>query len=166
MRNLVFFGVFFVSLGIATAQSAPGKPAEPTAIGVAFRLDPTSQELRRLPNEDWKPAGPSMGNNLIYAVVPGSKSAFRLKAGEKVEFVFNTGKPESVSLYRFEQKKDKRRFGYGRVGVVRDDSIKGLHVNLSKYGESSYKLAPVSALNPGEYAIVIADEVFTFGIDQ
>jgi len=166
MRKLAFAFLPILSLGICNAQSAPGKPAEPTAIGVVFRLDPSNQALQRLPNEDWKPAGPSMGNNVIYAVVPGSKSSFRVKAGEKAEFVFNSGRPETVSLYRFELKKDKRRFGYERVGMVRGDYLKGLHVDISKYGESSYKLVPASPLDPGEYAIIIGDEVFTFGIDQ
>jgi hypothetical protein len=43
--------------------------------------------------------------------------------------------------------------------------VKGLPVELTQFGASSYKLVPASPLTPGEYAITIADEVYTFGVD-
>lgn len=72
-----------------------------------YRLDPVSQELKKLPDEQWKQTGS------IYDViigVSGASSSVRVKAGEKTEFAFKTGSPENVSLYRFVQKKNKREF--------------------------------------------------------
>jgi hypothetical protein len=91
-----------------------------------------------------------------------------VKAGEKLEFLFKTGSPEQMSLYSFELKKNMRSFAYARennMGRIFEE-IKGLPVEVSIYGERSYKLVPASPLAPGEYAIIIAEEVYTFGVDQ
>jgi hypothetical protein len=45
------------------------------------------------------------------------------------------------------------------------EEIPGLPVTVSKYGDSSYKLVPSSALVPGEYAIIFAGKVMSFGVD-
>jgi hypothetical protein len=44
--------------------------------------------------------------------------------------------------------------------------IRGLPVEVSQYGGSSYELVPTAPLTPGEYAIMIAGVLYTFGIDQ
>jgi hypothetical protein len=107
---------------------------------------------------------------MTYSIqVSRDRSSFRLKVGDKLEFVFKTGSPEKVSLYRFDQKSNKRRFdyekGHGRNGDSGLEPIKGLPVEVSKFGESSYQLVPASPLTPGEYAIMIAEEAYTFGVD-
>ena len=43
--------------------------------------------------------------------------------------------------------------------------VNNLPIEVRKYSESSYKLAPASSLPPGEYAMIIAEEVYTFGVD-
>jgi hypothetical protein len=60
------------------AQTA-NKVVEPEAIGVVFSLDPSSQELKRLPNEPWK-KHQSNGFNKIttFLRVDGTASTFRL----------------------------------------------------------------------------------------
>jgi hypothetical protein len=172
LRNLFVILLLVPPLGFCKAQNTPAKPIEPSAIGVVYRLDPTSQELKKLPDEHWKQASHATGmNTLTYSVeVSGDSSSFRLKASERVDFVFQTGSPEKVSLYRFDQKKNKRRFDYekGHGYDLRQglEAIRGLPADVSKYGESSYKLVPASPLPPGEYAINIAGEVYTFGVDQ
>jgi hypothetical protein len=102
-----------------------------------------------------------------YAEVKRERSSFRILANENIVFVFKTGSPEKVSLYRFVQKGKNRRFDYESYNVRHGEGpIKGLPVEVTTYGERSYKLFPSSALAPGEYAIIIADELYTFGIDQ
>jgi len=158
--------IFILPLGVGNAQSPAAKPVEPTAIGIVYCLDPTSQELRKLPDEQWK--GDESGSyGTHYIGVSGSQSSFRVKAGDAILFVFKTGSPEKVSLYSFEVKKNKRRFAFEKVDRhLKGSSIKGLPVEVSQYGEKSYKLVPASPLIPGEYAVIIAGEVYTFGIDQ
>jgi hypothetical protein len=166
LRNLVFVSLLVLPLGLCKAQPATAKPVEPKAIGVVYRLDPTSQELKKLPDEQWheKP-GPWPHSYDTYLELNGGHSSFRMKAGEKIEFVFNTGSPEKVSLYRFILKKDKRQFQAASATWTGYQGIKGLPVEVSKYGESSYQLVPASQLDSGEYAVIIAGEFFTFGID-
>jgi hypothetical protein len=152
-------------LGLCKAQTAPAKPVEPTAIGVVYLLDPTTQELKKLPDEQWKQDGGQHPGLASFVEVVGNQSSIRIKAGEATSFVFKTGSPEKVSLYLFLVKKNKRYFEFekrNRTGVT---PIKGLPVEVSKFGEDSYKLVPASTLAPGEYAINIAGEVYTFGVD-
>jgi hypothetical protein len=166
MRNLVFALMLVLSLNVCSAQSAPGKPVEPTAIGVAFRLVPSSQELKPLPDEQWKAKGKvgwvTVTGNII---ISRNSSSFRIKAGEKTEFVFISGTPENARLYRFDQKKDERQLELVKRKGREQETFQGIPFELTKFGESSYKLAPKTALEPGEYAIALGGKIFTFGID-
>jgi hypothetical protein len=170
LRNLLVVLSLVLSIGLCNAQSAPVKPIEPTAFGVVYLLDPTSLELKRLPDEKWKQKdqGKTFRSEMsIYVEVSGDRSYFRLKADTRFEFVFKTENPEKVTLYRFEEKDNNRQFEIG----VRSDNysnashIKGLPIKVSQFGASSSKLIPASPFTPGEYAIMIAGEVYTFGID-
>jgi hypothetical protein len=83
-----------------------------------------------------------------------------------IEFAFTTGSPEKVSLFRFEVKKNKRQFQTMMLNRTSGGQlIKGIAVEVSKFGESSYKLVPASPLAPGEYTITIANNLYTFGVD-
>ncbi|MGA3159666.1 MAG: hypothetical protein ABSC77_00500 [Terracidiphilus sp.] len=168
MRNLVFVLLLVLSLGICSAQTTSTKPVEPAAIGVIFRLDPSTQGFKPLPNEQWKAKGKAGWTTATgFLIVSGESSTFRIKAGESTEFVFILGNPESVSIYRFDQKKNERQFEMVKLrsnGREREN-IPGIPTDLTKYGDTSYKLVPKSPLTPGEYAIEFGNKVFTFGID-
>jgi hypothetical protein len=150
------------------AQSSAGKPVEPAAIGEVYQLDSLSQTLKSLPNEQWKAkgkAGWTTSTGLIQ--IAGDRSALRLKAGDKAEFIFKTGQPEGVRLYPFTLKKGMREFEIVKLkGMGRErETLQGIPVEITKYGESSYKLTPKSPLGPGEYAIDLAGKMFSFGLD-
>ncbi len=167
MRNMYAVLFFVLSFSFCVAQQAPVAPVEPKAIGVVYRLNPSSQELTRLPDEESQERGGSRDPRKIFVEVKGAQSSFRIKAGESTEFVFNTGNPEKVSLYLFEQKKNKRQVQTMMLDVRGGGKLlKGLPAEVSKHGESSYKLVPTSPLTPGEYVIFLAEQVYTFGIDQ
>ncbi|MGO9865451.1 MAG: hypothetical protein ACLPLR_17725 [Terriglobales bacterium] len=167
MRNWLAVLLLFLPLGFCVAQEAPAKPVEPKAIGVVYRLSPSSQDLMRLPDEQLQEKSGARDPRKIFVEVSGAQSSFRIKAGENIEFVFITGNPEKVSLYLFEQKKNKRQVQTMMLDIRGGGKLlKGLPVEVSKYGESSYKLVAASPLTPGEYAIFLADQVYTFGVDQ
>jgi hypothetical protein len=167
MRNIFAFLLFILPLSFCVAQLAPATPVEPKAIGIVYRLSPSSQELIRLPDEQSQEKSGSRDPRKIFMEVPGAQSSFRIKAGEKTEFVFNTGNPEKVSLYLFEQKKNKRQVQTMMLDIRGGGKLlKGLPAEVSKNGESSFKLVPASPLTPGEYVIFLADQVYTFGVDQ
>jgi hypothetical protein len=168
MRTLLIAYLFVLPIGLCNAQSAPVKPIEPASIGIVYRIDPSSQELKPLPDEQWKETGRLVWPVAAYqsVVVAHPQSTFRIKAGETIEFTFKTGSPEKVSLYRFERKGKKREFDYYREGSTSGNKVlKGLPVDVTTYGERSYKLTPGTALTPGEYAITIAGTIYSFGVD-
>lgn len=167
MRNLVFVLLVVLSLGICNAQSATAKPQEPAAIGVVFRLDPSSQELKPLPDEQWKVKGKAGWTTVTgILIIPGNSSTFRIKAGEKTEFIFISGTAERTRLYRFDQKNSERQLELVKRKGREQETFQGVPFVLTKYGESSYKLVPKTPLEPGEYAIDLSGKTFTFGIDQ
>jgi hypothetical protein len=168
MRHFALALLLLLPISLCKAQSADAKPVEPKTIGVVYRLDLTSQELKPLLSEPWKQGKKGCGGtNFCFTVdLSGDHSAFRLKTGDTFEFVFKAGSPEKVSLYLFKVKKNNRWFDFEKWGQGRNEPIKGLPVEITQYGTSSYKLVPTSPLTPGEYAITIAGEVYTFGIDQ
>lgn len=168
MRNMFALLLFVFPLSFCVAQQAPATPVEPKAIGIVYRLSSSKQELERLPDEQSQEKGGSRDPRKIFVEVQGAQSSFRIKAGENVEFIFNTGNPEKVSLYLFEQKKNKRQVQTMMLDNIRGGGklLKGLPTEVRKYGESSFQLVPASPLTPGEYAIFLANQVYTFGVDQ
>jgi hypothetical protein len=172
MRKSLIALVLLSSLVRCGAQAAAtDKPDEPTAIGVVYRLDSTSQELKKLTEEPGSEAMRQCGFGKACDTVElsGESSSLRIKADDKLTFVFKTGNPEKVSLYRFDLKKKKRSFVVAKLApgtMGGSQEFRGLPVEVSQYGSSSYKLVPTSPLTPGEYAIMIAGVLYTFGIDQ
>jgi hypothetical protein len=181
MCNLILLVVS--SLGRGEPQSASSKPLVPPSIGVVYLLDSSNQNLKALSDEAWK-AGRSSAWKAAYGRshtgtisldVSGGRSSFRI-ATDKPEFVFTFGSPENAALYvATEDKKNKRQFAVETVNVNtnRISNLPGISVEITQFGESSYKLAPKSPLHPGEYAILLRGspqakdkKIFTFGIDQ
>jgi hypothetical protein len=133
---------------------------------VVYRVDPTTQELKPLPDEKWKIGSHCLGAIFTlhcYSTVEVQKrsSSFRIKGAENIEVAFKAGSPERVSLYRFTANGKKREFDF----EDNKKPIKGLPVEVTTFGERSYKLVPGFPLAPGEYAVIIAEEVYTFGVD-
>jgi hypothetical protein len=170
MRNLVLALLVILSLGTCGAQSVTVKPVEPAAIGEVNLLDSSGQTLKPLPDEQWKAKGKPGWSTVIGSIqISGERSSFRVMANEKAEFVFKTGSPEVIRLYPFIQKKNLRYCDLVTLKGVRTkerEIYQGIPVEITKFGESSYKLVPKSPLGPGEYGIDLSGKIFTFGIDQ
>jgi hypothetical protein len=169
MRKLALSLLLALSLVTCCAQSTTIKPLEPAAIGEVNLLDSSSQTLKPLPLETWKARGrPGWRTATGSIEIAGERSAFRVSASEKLEFVFKTGTPEAVKLYVFVQKKGYRSSDLVKIkaGWTQErDYTQGIPVEITKFGESSYKLVPKSPLAPGEYGIDLSGGIFTFGVD-
>jgi len=151
------------------AQSADKSPVEPTVIGDVFHLDSTGQTLDLLPAELWEdvPKKTGFAHGGFFIQVAGDHSSYRIKAGANPEFVFKIGNPESVALYLFSLKKSKRLVEYAELlSNWGRRPIPGLPVEITQFGQSSFKLVAKSPLPPGEYVISTGNKMFTFGIDQ
>jgi hypothetical protein len=159
-----------VSLGACDAQSTTVKPLEPAAVGEVNLIDASGQALKPLPEEQWKAKGKPGWTTVTGSIeISGERSSFRVNANEKAEFVFKTGAPEAVRLYPFMQKKNLRYCDLVKLKgawTKEREIIQGVPVEITKFGESSYKLVPKSPLGPGEYGIDLSGRLFTFGIDQ
>jgi hypothetical protein len=171
MRNLLLTIVLIVFSACCYSQTESLKPVEPKAIGQVYLLDESAQTMKELPSERWKDATHSHGwpirTDVSCSVFPGAQSAFRVKATDRMEFVFKVGNPEGVTLYPAIKTKKERRVDYSESTYPKydDKPIPGIAIEVSQYGQSSYKLVPKSPLAPGEYVINAGTRVFTFGVD-
>jgi hypothetical protein len=169
MRTVMVVMWLVVSFVVCFAQAPDSKPVEPSAIGDVFLLDAASQTLKALPAERWEevPKKTSFAHGGFFIQISGDHSAYRIKAGTNLEFVFKVGNPEGVALYAFTLKKNKRIAEYSELlNNFGSRPIPGLPAEVSQFGQSSFKLVPKSALAPGEYVISTGNKMFTFGIDQ
>ena len=160
-----------LSLSACAAQTVADKMPEPESIGVFFYLDSTTQALKRLPKEDWKKHSKAGWTTVSTDLkLDGPSSPFRIPAAAKTVFVLRASEDsaEKTKLYRFDVKGGRREYEIGKW--KRRDFVPnpGISVDISKFGESSYKIVPESPLGPGEYAMFTGDTqsvVFTFGVD-
>jgi hypothetical protein len=170
MRNLILLLVF--SLGSCAAQSAGSKSLEAPSIGVVYLLDSSNQTLKPLPDEPWRVQG---RNDAGIVEVAGERSYVRI-ASDKPEFVFKIGNPENAKLYAFnvdakfsvDAKPTNRRW-FSLIHKIgrKTETSPGIPVEITRFGESSYKIVPTLSLRPGEYAILLSGtRLFSFGIDQ
>ena len=146
------------------------KPIEPDVLGVVFLLDSSNHVLQPLSNERWKAQGKRSGwfSAAGFIEIAGEHPEVRVASSRKIELIFNVSHPEDVKLYQSLQKKDQRLFEMVKVGPGgrTREPIPGLPVVLTKYGQSSFKLVPMSPLVPGEYAVIYDGTVMSFGIDN
>jgi len=154
MRAAIFVMSLVVSCAGCFAQSPDNKPTEPAVIGDVFLLDAANQTLKPLPAEMWEavPKKTAFAHGGFFIQISGDHSSYRIKAGANPEFVFKIGRPESVAIYAFSLKKHKRFAEYAD-GDWGTRPIPGLPAEITQFGQSSFKLAPKSALAPGEYVI-------------
>jgi hypothetical protein len=73
-----------------------------------------------------------------------------------------------MRLYRLEPKDGKRELVFGSATFLTGKSGDFIQLDISRFGEHSYKLVPTTQLKPGEYAFTTVDlqEVFCFGLDK
>jgi len=156
-----------ISLAVCAAQTAPEKVAEPNAIGVFYYLDSTGGGLKRLPQEEFRRhTSNGFGSVTQSVIVSGSASSFHIGDSQPT-FVFQVFKEEEASrakLYQFSAKGPDREYDLGKWHRKESTTNTGLPLDISKYGQSSFKVTPGSPLAPGEYALTLGPTVFTFGV--
>ena len=157
-------------IGSASSSNPSGRippHSDAPTIGVAYVLDPASQTLKRLPDQPW--ATQRVGDSALIEV-SGERSPFRIQ-GYKPEFVFKIGSPQDARIFAFakdekDRKNVKRWFSLVHFSGKTTQTSPGLDSDITKFGDSSYKIVVLPVLQPGEYAVVLGARVFTFGIDQ
>ena len=159
--------IIFILASICIGQSAMGKSPEPDAIGVFFYLDPATQTLKRLPNEEFRRHSGGFASVTTTIRVSGDASPFQIQANPNITFVFKVFKEEAAAgakLFRFDVKGSEREYDLGKWKRRDYTPNPGLPVNISKFGDSSFKLSSETPLEPGEYALTLGPTVFTFSV--
>jgi hypothetical protein len=167
MKTAGFF-IFVIILAVPLiAQDFQPLPAPPKVIGVPFYLDSSAGELKKLANEPYKEhasgGGPFSTTITRNVQMEGKTSAFRIPSHNKIVFVYDaTTLPR---LYKFTVKGSKREFPYEKGNVRNSTPIDGITVSVSRYKETALQFFSDQPLEPGEYAIVFGDHIYTFGVD-
>ena len=148
------------------AQDFQPLPAPPDVIGVPFYLDRSASQLKKLATEPYKNHDPVPGVfTMTQSVeVKGAASAFRISRQDKIVFVYDA--TTIPRLYKFTVHDSKRKFDYGKVNARNSTPVEGLPISVSRYKETAYQFSADEPLTPGEYAILFADHLYTFGVDE
>jgi len=148
------------------AQDVQTLPAPPSVVGVPFYLDSSAGELRKLPTEPYKnndAPGVSVFPRTRSVELKSAASAFRVSSQNKIVFVYDaTNIPR---LYKFTVDGNKRKFEYDKVRASSSTPIDGITISVSRYKETAFQFSSEQPLEPGEYAIVFPDHIYTFGVD-
>ena len=160
--------VFLMVLAVSSlAQDFQPLPAPPDVVGVPFYLDSSAGALKKLPAEPYKEhdgRGPFTLNAPQTVQMQGAASAFRIPGHNKIVFVFDaTNIPK---LYKFSVHGKKREFEYAKVGTRSSTPNDGLPINVSRYKGTAYQLSTDQPLTAGEYAIVLGNQIYSFGVDD
>ncbi len=94
------------------------------------------------------------GSKSISKAISGSTTRLIIKAAD------NKTDPNSfISIFKFEVKKDERRYQVAEAGTLskaESNNLASIDYKAKKYGESSYYII-IEDLTPGEYGIVLGD---------
>jgi hypothetical protein len=164
---------------IADAQEA-AKP-EPEYVLTPYWYDAAANKLNPLQQQklksEYKTRALGYAGGTSTRQADGSRSTVRFKAGQRVEFVYQT--PPSldphtqIEIVRFVQKRDHRELYEGMSkgifsGAKVEENKATVPFQVEKYSASSIGFFPAEPLEPGEYAVRRAsapDIAFCFGID-
>lgn len=149
------------------AQDFQPLPAPPNVVGVPFYLDSSAGELKKLLTEPYKnndAPGVSVLPRKRSVEVKGAASAFRVSSQNKIVFVYDA--TTTPRLYKFTVNGNKRKFEYGKVSASSSTPIDGITISVSRYRDTAFQFSSDQPLEPGEYAIVFSDHIYTFGVDD
>jgi len=167
----------------STAASGSNTRAvrEPEYLGNFFSLDSATGTLspleRQTPMHKIKVKAMGYGGGEGYFEVQGETSPIRFKEGQNIEFVVLVATQQSdpqeiIKLFSWRGEKGVRRLTIDKAGSMGLSSKFLLNqsqvaLNATKYGKSSFKVAPTEVLPPGEYTLSApgTEDRFCFGID-
>lgn len=154
---------------------------EPEYLGNFFSLDSATGNLnpleRQTPMHKIRVKAMGYGGGEGYFEVPGETSPIRFKEGQNLEFVVLVATQQSdpqeiIKLFSWRGEKGVRRLTIDKAGSMGLSSKFLLNqsqvaLNATKYGKSSFKVAPTEVLPPGEYTLSApgTEDRFCFGID-
>jgi hypothetical protein len=179
LKRIVFVVIFLVLIGSMSSLLKGKTINEPEMINVIYYLSHADNKLIAVDRQTVRfiqkaKAFGMLGLKNSYKI-EGDRSAFRLKNDLNHEFIVQVPMgidPSGIKLFQFGIKKGNRILlandvsGFAKVTMGPGP----IQINVTKYGQSSYKLSLVNKLDIGEYAFVLgmgasAFDAFCFGIE-
>ena len=136
---------------------------EPETLGVIFLRDADTGGLLPLDREvSHVKASPGFFKAKAKLRVNGTSAKMRIKPTQKAEFIVQLAMgvdPNKIKLYKLDVSGGKRETVILTVVAFSGATaeLKTLTLDVTKYGQSSYKLTPAQQLLPGEYVLVATD---------
>jgi hypothetical protein len=102
----------------------------------------------------------------------GKSAALRVPSNEKIGFVVQLpygSDPRKIHLYSFVVKDGNRQVLMASSSLYKGQSVTlPIQLNISRFGQNSYKLTPETSLAVGEYAFIAEDsnDVYSFGVEK
>jgi hypothetical protein len=176
LSRFVVCAILALGAGVVLRTGAEAQaPAviEPETLGVVYLRDPGSGALLSLDREvSHVKASPGFFKAKAKLRVNGPAAKMRIKPTQKMEFIVqlaNGVDPNKIKLYKLDVNGGKRETVILTVVAFSGAKaeLKTLTLDVTKHGQSSYKLTPAQQLLPGEYVLVATDstDAFCFGVE-
>lgn len=176
-KKMIVLCIFLILITSKLNFSQEKKVNEPEIINVIYYLDSINSKL--IPLERQIAKTKTKRSILGYAgikkikEIEGNKSTYSLKNDMNQEFVVQLPSgidPAKIQLFQFDIKKEKRILLLQRTFLTQTAGPGPCQINITKYGQSSYKLTPVNKLECGEFGFILnidaeISDVFCFGIE-
>jgi len=177
LKKMIALGIFLILITSRLNFSQEKKVTEPEMINVIYYLDSVNNKL--IPLERQIAKTKTKRSMLGYAgikkikEIEGIKSTFILKSDMNQEFIVQLPvgiDPAKIQLFQFDIKKDKRILLLQRTFLTQTAGPGPIQINITKYGQSSYKLTPMNKLECEEFGFILnieaeISDVFCFGIE-
>ena len=172
---LSLFLLTFALLPCAILARQHGGPSKQAYIGVVYYLDHSATLIaldRQVPRPKSNIKMFGFGGARAVLELDAERASLRLPSNQELSFVVELASgvdPREFQLYPFAVKNGKRQLMISSGSVLRGGPVRlPLQVNISRYGENSYKLTPSGKLGVGEYAFMAggSTEVYCFGVDK
>ena len=165
----------FALLSSSVAIGQESNVAEPEYIGVVYHLDSTGK-MGALDRQRFRYKaglkGLVFGGAKLTADLEGKSAALRVPSNEKMSFVVQLpygSDPRKIQLFSFEVKDGNRQLVITSGSVFKGQTLTlPIQLNITRFGQNSYKLTPTDVLAVGEYAFIAENSVdlFCFGVDK
>ena len=174
-HHLCLFLVTFALLPCAIEAGQQSNLSKPDYIVIVYYLDPSAKLLaldRQVPRPKASLKAFGFGGAKAIVELGSEKASLRIPSNKELSFVVELPigvDPREFQLYPFAVRNGKRELVISSGSVFKGQRVfLPIQINISKYGENSYKLTPGSELAAGEYAFMAggSTEVFCFGVDR
>jgi hypothetical protein len=165
----------FVFLPCPIEANQESSPANPEYIGIVYYLDPSAKLLaldRQAPRPKASIKAFGFGGAKAIVELDAERASLRLPSNQEVSFVVELADgvdPREFQLYPLDVRNGKRQLVVRAGNVFRGQNLLlPIQINISRYGERSYKIKPSRKLAVGEYVFVAggSTEVFCFGVER